>query len=93
MATAMKQEQKPEQGSDKNRPPKKPMSDFLLGLILFIVFIIFMALWLHFQLPETKVNASNPGHSSNMDLAAVSFDDNSLIAHTVLGRAQGIISF
>lgn len=31
----------------------KPANDFILGLTLFIAFIIFMALWLHFNLPET----------------------------------------
>jgi len=89
----MKQEQKPEQGTDTSQPPKKPMSDFLLGLILFIVFIIFMALWLHFQLPDTNEHASNPAEVSNIDLAALSLNDNSLMTDTVLGRAQRIISF
>lgn len=89
----MKQNQKPEQGTDTNRPSKKPMSDFLLGLILFIVFIIFMAVWLHFELPETNEHASNRSHPAGIDLAVVNLNDNSLMAHTVLGRAQRIISF
>lgn len=89
----MKQEPKPGQGSDKNQPPKKPMSDFLLGLIMFIIFIIFMALWLHFQLPETNEHASINSHPATLDLAVVNLNDNSLMSHTVLGRAQRIISF
>jgi hypothetical protein len=36
-----------------NKPqPAKPPSDFVQGAVLFIAFIIFMALWMHFNLPD-----------------------------------------
>jgi hypothetical protein len=89
----MKQEQTSGQKADKNQPSKKPMSDFLLGLIMFIVFIIFMALWLHFNLPESDKQVSNLSHANHLALTTASLDDNSLMTHTVLGRAQRIISF
>jgi dolichyl-phosphate-mannose--protein O-mannosyl transferase len=90
----MKQEQTSGQKGDKNQPSKKPMSDFLLGLIMFIVFIIFMALWLHFNLPESdKQQVSNLSHANQLELTTASLDANSLMTHTALGRAQRIISF
>jgi len=89
----MKQEQTSRQKADKNQPPKKPMSDFLLGLIMFIVFIIFMALWLHFNLPEKGERVSSLSHANQLELVTASLDDNSLMTHTVLGRARRIISF
>ena len=89
----MKQEQTPKQKAGNNQPKKKPMSDFLLGLIMFIVFIIFMALWLHFNLPETGGQVSKLSHSDRLELTISSLEDNSLMTYPVPGRAQGIISF
>jgi hypothetical protein len=89
----MKQEQVPKHEADKSPPKKKPMSDFLLGLIMFIVFIIFMALWLHFNLPEKNAQVSNLSHANQLELTTASLDNNSLMTHTVLGRARRIISF
>ena len=91
----MNQQQTPKQkaGKGKGQPKKKPMSDFLLGLIMFIVFIIFMALWLHFKLPETDGQVSKLSHSDRLELTIASLEDNSLMTYPVPGRAQGIISF
>ncbi|MGB5396098.1 MAG: hypothetical protein WBN96_03035 [Gammaproteobacteria bacterium] len=50
-------EEHPIQASSKTGPgkkitdDKKPPSDFLQGLVLFIAFIIFMAVWLYYNVP------------------------------------------
>jgi predicted outer membrane lipoprotein len=51
-----------------NQPPKNPQknpNDFVLGLLMFVAFIIFMALWLHFELPESDQHPSLTGRSDS----------------------------
>jgi predicted outer membrane lipoprotein len=51
-----------------NQPPKNPQknpNDFVLGLLMFVAFIIFMALWLHFELPESDQHPSLTGRSGS----------------------------
>jgi hypothetical protein len=90
----MKSEQKPELKADKiDLPPKKPVSDFLLGIIMFVAFIIFMALWLHFNLPETHERTAVHSSSSSMNLTTTILAENSPMAYAAPGHADRITSF
>jgi hypothetical protein len=49
--------------------PQKGPNDFFLGLIMFIAFIIFMALWLHFELPDSDQHAALNSGTNSADLS------------------------